>query len=136
MLMDEESYLIMQEVFAENHASEKQCTKCIYYIAQYKDDYTLRHFGYGEVKIRPACSYGNDYSFVSHNPARSCRFYKEKVQEMSDKNKNIAEQKLAKIHKLLTTCKENFGKPCSECEFNEQCSEIDTDTAILQIIEE
>ena len=81
MLMDEKSYSIMQEVIAENHASEKQCTKCIYYVAQYKDDYTLRHFGYGEVKIRPACSCCGSYGFVSHNPARMCRYYEEKEQK-------------------------------------------------------
>ena len=59
-------------------ASDKQCTDCIWYIAEYRDDYTLRHFGYGEVKIRPACSYCGNYSHVSHNPAALCKQYERK----------------------------------------------------------
>jgi len=77
----------IQEVYAKNHNSEKQCTKCIYYVKEYKDDYTLRFFGYGEVKIRPACSFAGNYGFVSHNPARLCRYYEQKgaVNEMGSK---------------------------------------------------
>lgn len=56
-------------------ASEKQCIDCIYYIAEYKDDFTLKHFGYGKVKIRPACSHCGNYGFVSHNPAVLCNNY-------------------------------------------------------------
>lgn len=55
-----------------------KCVKCVCYVAKYKDDYTLRYFGYGEVKIRPACSLAGTYAYVSHNPARLCRWYKEK----------------------------------------------------------
>lgn len=65
----------VQEVFAKNHASKKQCSKCSYYVEKYYDDYTLRHFGYGKVDIRPACKFNGNYSFVSHNPARLCRHY-------------------------------------------------------------
>lgn len=85
-ILDIDTYNLMQEVFAENHASEKKCTKCIYYVAEYKDDYTLRHFGYGTVKIRPACSCCNSYGFVSHNPARLCRSYEEKKGTKQNEN--------------------------------------------------
>ena len=66
----------MQDVFVKNHSSDKKCAECKYYVKEYKDDYTLRHFGYGKVTIRPACSYAGTYDFVSHNPARLCKYYK------------------------------------------------------------
>lgn len=65
-----------EEVWEKNKQSEKQCTKCVYYVPYYVDDYTLRHFGYGKVKVRPACTFGGGDGFVSHNPARLCNYYK------------------------------------------------------------
>lgn len=67
---------LLMAVKAKNWASDKKCTKCVYYVDNYKDDYTLRHFGYGVIKYRPACSYINLYSYVSHNPAVTCNNYK------------------------------------------------------------
>ena len=64
------------KVFSKNHSSDRQCAKCIHYVKEYKDDCTLKHFGYGEIKIRPACSFAGSYGFVSHNPARLCQNYK------------------------------------------------------------
>ena len=64
-----------QNLFKKNIASNHQCRDCIYYIENYKDDYTLRHFGYGEVKYRPACGYGKSYGYVSHNPAAYCKYF-------------------------------------------------------------
>lgn len=66
---------LIQAVFAKNRASKKQCKDCIYYVENYKDDYTLRHFGYGEIKYRPACGYGKSYGYVSHNPAAGCKYF-------------------------------------------------------------
>lgn len=74
--MIQETKELLEKVKAKNMASDRQCVKCVCYVAEYKDDYTLRHFGYGEVKIRPACSL--TYGYVSHNPARLCGNYKEK----------------------------------------------------------
>ena len=48
------------------------------YVENYKDDYTLRHFGYGEIKYRPACGYGKSYGYVSHNPAAGCKYFEER----------------------------------------------------------
>ena len=62
--------------------SEKQCSKCIHYIEQYVDDYTVRHFGYGKIKVRPACGHGNTYGFIDINHAHMCRNYKEKKDEL------------------------------------------------------
>lgn len=80
--MIRETKELLEKVKAENMASDKQCVKCVCYIAKYKDDYTLRHFGYGKVKIRPACSLAGTYGYVSHNPARLCRWYKELEDEI------------------------------------------------------
>ena len=77
-IMDDESFSLFQEMKAKNMASDKKCTMCIYYIENYKDDYTLRHFGYGEVKYRPACGFAGTYGFVKNNPARLCRYYEVK----------------------------------------------------------
>ena len=65
-----------EKIKAKNIASHKQCKDCMSYIENYKDDYTIRHFNYGKVSYRPACSFGNSYGFVSQNPARLCRHYK------------------------------------------------------------
>ena len=73
-----ETSLLLEELKAKNFASDKKCTDCIWYVKEYKDDYTLRFFGYGEVKIRPACSFSGNYGYVSHNPARLCRWYEKK----------------------------------------------------------
>ena len=70
---------LMQRVSAMNHASDKKCTNCVYYVKEYKDDFTLRHYGYGKVKIRPACNYCGNYGFVSHNPAAMCRNFEERI---------------------------------------------------------
>ena len=56
---------LFKDVYSKNHASEKQCCDCIYYVEEYKD----------KDKVRPACMFSNNYSFVSHNPARLCRNY-------------------------------------------------------------
>ena len=72
-----DTFGFLQKVKAKNRASDKKCYNCIYYIANYKDDYTLRHFGYGEVKYRPACGYGKSYGHVLHNPAASCKYFEE-----------------------------------------------------------
>lgn len=74
-VMDEKHYELFQEMKRKNWLSDKKCTDCVYYIENYKDDYTLRHFGYGEVKYRPACGHCNTYGFVSHNPAANCRYF-------------------------------------------------------------
>lgn len=66
---------LIRTVYAKNRASKKQCKDCIYYVENYKDDYTLRHFGYGEIKYRPACRFNNNYAYVGHNPARLCGNY-------------------------------------------------------------
>lgn len=63
----------------KNKPDQEQCSECIYYIEKYLDDYTQRHFGYGEVKIRPACSFANTYGFVSHNPASQCDYYRARI---------------------------------------------------------
>lgn len=75
--MDKKTCELLISIREKNWASDKKCTKCIYYVDNYKDDYTLRHFGYGEIKYRPACSYLKLYSYVSHNPAVTCNNYKE-----------------------------------------------------------
>lgn len=67
-----------KNLFKKNRVSSRQCRECVYYIENYKDDYTLRHFGYGEIKYRPACRFNNNYTFVSHNPARLCNYYEKK----------------------------------------------------------
>ena len=83
--MNNDTLQLMREVFAENHASDKKCTNCIYYVKEYKDDWTLRHYGYGEVKIRPACSCGLSYGFVNNNPARTCIHYEIRKQVNNDR---------------------------------------------------
>lgn len=77
-IMDDEHYEMFQEMKRRNWASDKKCSKCVYYVENYKDDFTLRHFGYGEVKYRLACKFNNNYSFVSHNPAAICKWYEVK----------------------------------------------------------
>lgn len=62
--------------------SEKQCSKCIHYIEQYLDDYTVRHFGCGKIKVRPVCGHGDTYGYVDFNHAHVCRNYKEKKDEL------------------------------------------------------
>lgn len=69
---------LTQAVYAKNRVSKKQCKDCIYYVENYKDDYTLRHFGYGEIKYRPACGYGKSHGYVSHNPAAGCKYFEER----------------------------------------------------------
>ena len=76
--MNEETCKLLQGYKEKWLASDKQCTDCIWYVAKYRDDYTLRHFGYGEVKIRPACRFCGSYSYVSHNPAALCKHYYER----------------------------------------------------------
>lgn len=73
----QETKELLEKVKAKNLASKKQCSKCRYYISRFKDDYTVKHFGYGEIKIRPSCKL-RPYSYVSHNPAINCNEYKEK----------------------------------------------------------
>lgn len=70
--MIQETKELLEKVKAENMASDKQCVKCVCYVKKYKDKYN------GE--IRPSCS-SNLGAYVSHNPARLCRWYKEKVNE-------------------------------------------------------
>ena len=79
--MDEYTINLMQKCFAENHASDKKCKDCVYYVAEYKDDFTLRFYGYGEVKIRPACGHANSYGYVGHNPAANCRYFEKEEQQ-------------------------------------------------------
>lgn len=62
---------LFREVYERNRASEKQCYKCIFYVAEYKE----------KDKTRPACRFNNNFSYVSHNPARLCRYYEEKLTE-------------------------------------------------------
>lgn len=61
--------------------------------------------------------------------------YEEQMDKLKA-DKEQAEQKLEKIHKLLTTCKKNFDAPCALCEYSKQCEKEDTDTQILKIIDE
>lgn len=68
--MIQETKDLLEKVKAENMASDRQCVKCVCYVKRYKDKYN------GE--IRPACSFAGTYGYVSHNPARLCRWYKEK----------------------------------------------------------
>ena len=75
-----ETVELMNEFKAKYKNHEKQCYKCKYYIENYKDDFTLRHFGYGEVRYRSACSHYNTFSFVDINHAPLCRDYKFKNQ--------------------------------------------------------
>ena len=75
----------------------KQCKDCIYYIESYCDDFTVKHFNYGKVKSRPACSFGNSYGFVSNNPATFCRWY-EKKKEL--KTKEQIKQRLAELEEM------------------------------------
>lgn len=75
-----ETVELMNTFKAKYQNAEEQCNKCKYYIENYRDDYTLRHFGYGEVKYRPACIWGNTYGFVYTNHAPLCRYY-EKAEE-------------------------------------------------------
>lgn len=56
-----------QEVYAENQASNKQCKDCIYYLDGWKDEYIINP--------RPACGFASTFDFVSHNPARTCKYY-------------------------------------------------------------
>lgn len=81
--MIQETKRFLEQVKAKNMASDKRCTKCRSYIANFKDDFTIKHFGYGEVKVRPSCRI-KPYAYVSHNPAAYCSLYKEKGNE----NKN------------------------------------------------
>ena len=67
--MIQETKELLEKVKAENMASNRQCVKCVCYVKKYKDKYN------GE--IRPSCS-SNLGAYVSHNPARLCRWYKEK----------------------------------------------------------
>lgn len=76
--MDKKTCELLISIKEKNWASEKKCFKCVYYMDNYKDDYTLIHFGYGEVKYRPACTLSATYGYVSHNPAAKCKHYKEK----------------------------------------------------------
>ena len=77
-----DTFELLQHVKAKNWASDKKCYDCIYYIENYKDDYTLRHFGYGEVKYRSACGYGKSYIYVSHNPAAYCKYFKRRKKDV------------------------------------------------------
>ena len=74
----DDSIGLVQKIIAKNKASDKQCMNCKHYIKNYKDDYTLKHFGYGEIKYRPACGYGKSYGYVSHNPAAGCKYFEER----------------------------------------------------------
>ena len=73
-----ETVELMNDFKAKYQNAEEQCYKCKYYIENYKDDYTLRHFGYGEVKYRPACTFANTHGFVDINHAPLCRNYEER----------------------------------------------------------
>lgn len=73
-----ETQALLEEYKAKWKASDKKCINCKYYVENYIDDYTLRHFGYGKVKCRPACSFAGTYGFVSHNPASLCIYYESK----------------------------------------------------------
>lgn len=70
--MIQETKDLLEKVKAENMASDRQCVKCVCYVAEYKDT------RYGRNEIRPACSCCGNYGYVSHNPARLCKWYKEK----------------------------------------------------------
>ena len=76
--MTKDTFELLQHVKVKNWASDKNCYDCVNYIENYKDDYTLRHFGYGEVKYRPACAHGKSYGHVSHNPAAGCKYFEER----------------------------------------------------------
>ncbi len=66
--MIRETKELLEKVKAENMASDRQCVKCVYYVAEYRNQH----------EVRPACSFNGNYGYVSHNPARLCRWYKEK----------------------------------------------------------
>ena len=83
--MIQETKELLEELKAKNFASDRQCTKCVYYVARYKDT------RYGRNEIRPACSNCGNYGYVSHNPARLCRYYKTR--------KSVAEEKLKRLKK-------------------------------------
>lgn len=70
----------INNMYAKNHLSIKKCTNCKYYIEDYKDDFTLKYYGYGDIKIRPACTLSGNYSCVSHNPAACCNDYQTKTE--------------------------------------------------------
>ena len=72
MKVIQETKELLEELKAKNFASDRQCTKCVYYVSEYKDT------RYGRNEIRPACSNCGNYGYVSHNPARLCRDYKPK----------------------------------------------------------
>lgn len=57
---------------------EKSCSTRAYYVKEYKDDFTVKHYGYGKIKVRPACSFNGNYGFVSHDTAIFCKWYEEK----------------------------------------------------------
>lgn len=80
-----ETVELMNDFKAKYQNHPKQCYKCKYYIEKYKDDWTLRFYGYGKVKYRPACGYCNTYGFVSINPAPLCKYYEEKQRVESEK---------------------------------------------------
>lgn len=63
-------YSLMQELKVKNSLSKKHCMFCKHYIAQYKDDYNS-----DDIRVRPACGWGGNFSFVSHDPARLCKYY-------------------------------------------------------------
>ena len=67
--MIQETKELLEQVKAKNMASDRQCVKCVCYVKKHKDKYN------GE--IRPSCS-SNLGAYVSHNPARLCRWYKER----------------------------------------------------------
>jgi len=63
---------LVEQVKALNMASDRKCVKCVYYVAEYRKQH----------EVRPACSLNGNYSYVSHNPARLCRWYEERKNEI------------------------------------------------------
>ena len=66
-MTNEETEALFQKVIEKNMASNRRCSCCRYYVKEYKDKYTL--------ETREACSFAQTYGYVSHNPARLCRYY-------------------------------------------------------------
>jgi hypothetical protein len=61
----------ISSIYEKNRQSSKQCSLCVYYVSNYKDENNI---------LRSACRFANSYGHVSHNPAATCSDYKEDKQ--------------------------------------------------------
>ena len=100
---------LLKKFKEKNFKSFKKCTDCIYYVENYVDDFTVKYYAYGEIKVRPACGHCGNFGFVSHNPAAMCDNYKPKetkllkdIEKIETKNERLKDS-LNEIKNIIKT---------------------------------